>query len=417
LKRIYFYIILALIATAVALLLFTGDRKKKKKLDDRVTLRKEDKIPYGAFVAYQSLKHIFPVASVSANKNKPGAWDSLSNYRDNQALIIVSPNFYADEYEVKALIRFIEAGNNVFVSTKNISSETETIIRNKSSLISSSLERGKGQLTDSLSVQLFNPPFAESRLFSYKGDKYDSWFYEVDTTITDVLGTDEAKRPDFIHLKAGKGHLYVHLAPLTFSNYFLLQGDNMTYYENVLSVIDSSTKKIVWDEYYLNKKYPYSSLYDDNDNAEGEGRGFLTELFGYEELKWALLTAILALLLYVLLEMRRKQRFIPIMAKPRNDSLDFVKTIGRLYYDKGDHKNLCRKMGAYFLEHVRNKYKLPTGNLDEEFVRKLQFKTGVEEGEIKEIVSFISYLDTTKNVSSKQLTAFHKRLETFYQKA
>ena len=77
-------------------------------------------------------------------------------------------------------------------------------------------------------------------------------------------------------------------------------------------------------------------------------------------MKWAaLLTAIFALLLYVVLEMRRKQRTIPVMTKPKNDSLEFVKTIGRLYHDKGDHKNLCRKMSAYFLEHVRNRYKLP----------------------------------------------------------
>jgi hypothetical protein len=416
LKRIYFYIILVLIATAIGFLLFTGDRSKKKKLDDRVTLRKEDKIPYGTFVAYENLKHIFPAASVSSNKKSPGAWDSLSNYFSNQALIIISPNFYADEYEMKTLIRFMENGNDVFISSRNISSEAESIIGNKSSLIPSSLEAGRGTLSDSLSLQLFTPPFTEKRLFSYKGDKYDSWFYEVDTTKTDILGTDETKRPDFIHLKAGKGNLYIHLAPLAFSNYFLLQGDNMAYYENVLSVISPATRKIVWDEYYLDKKYPYSGLYD-NEDSNDKSRGFLTELFGYEELKWGLLTAIFAILLYVLLEMRRRQRFIPVIAKPRNDSLDFVKTIGRLYYDKGDHRNLCRKMAAYFLEHVRNKYKLPTGNLDDEFVRKLQFKTGIEETEIREIVSFISYLDKGGSVNNKQLTAFHKRLESFYQKA
>jgi hypothetical protein len=54
------------------------------------------------------------------------------------------------------------------------------------------------------------------------------------------------------------------------------------------------------------------------------------------------------LLLYVLLNMRRKQRYIPIVKKPSNDSLDFVKTIGRLYFDKADHKNLCRKMASFF---------------------------------------------------------------------
>ena len=145
-------------------------------------------------------------------------------------------------------------------------------------------------------------------------------------------------------------------------------------------------------------------------------RNWLSVLFRYPALKAALLTAIFTLLLFVLLEMRRKQRYIPVISKPRNDSLDFVKTIGRLYYDKGDHKNLCRKMAAYFLEHVRNRYKLATGTLDDEFVQHLRFKSDVPEPEIRSIVSFIKYLDDVPVINYKELSEFHKQLESFYKK-
>ena len=128
-------------------------------------------------------------------------------------------------------------------------------------------------------------------------------------------------------------------------------------------------------------------------------------------------TAVIALLVYVLLEMRRKQRYIPFMATPKNDSLDFVKTVGRLYYDKGDHKDLCRKMAAYFLEHVRNRYKLSTVVLDDAFVKNLQFKTGAEEFELRGIISFIKYLDDVPAVNQNMLINFHKQLESFYKKA
>src|SRR5258706_5242057 len=164
---------------------------------------------------------------------------------------------------------------------------------------------------------------------------------------------------------------------MAFSNYFLLNKNNIRYYENALSMIPADVKKIVWDEYYLNKI-----------NTKDK-KSWLSVLFRFPALKAALLTVIFTLLLYVLLEMRRKQRFIPVITKPRNDSLDFVKTIGRLYYDKGDHKNLCRKMSAYFLEHVRNRYKLSTTEMNEEFVKNLQFKTSVDEAEIQSIVFFI----------------------------
>ncbi len=143
----------------------------------------------------------------------------------------------------------------------------------------------------------------------------------------------------------------------------------------------------------------------------------MSTLFHFPGLKWGLLTAIFTLLLYVLLEMRRKQRFIPVITRPRNDSLDFVKTIGRLYYDKGDHKNLCKKMSAYFLEHVRNRYKLPTSELNNDFIKNLQFKTGLNEADIQGIVFFMRDLEKTNVVNDRQLAWFHKQLESFYSKA
>jgi hypothetical protein len=235
-----------------------------------------------------------------------------------------------------------------------------------------------------------------------------STFSKIDDESSEVLGRDDIDRPNFIHLRSGKGNLYVHLSPLSFTNYFLLHRKNIAYYEKVLSVISKETSKVVWDEYYINKRF----LED-----EKEKKSWLSVLSRYPGLKAGLLTAIITLLVYVLLEMRRKQRYIPVVTKPRNDSMDFVKTIGRLYYDKGDHKNLCRKMAAYFLEHVRSSYKLPTGELDEDFVRKLKYKSGAEEHDIRGIVSFIKYSEDAPVITDKQLTDFHKQLETFYKTA
>src|SRR5262249_2411564 len=114
-------------------------------------------------------------------------------------------------------------------------------------------------------------------------------------------------------------------------------------------------------------------------------------------------------------EMRRKQRIIPVIAKPRNDSLEFVKTIGRLYHEKRDNKNLAKKMAAYFLEHIRNRYKLSTNRLDDEFIMSLGRKTAQPGDNIMEIVSFINNIDETDEIADPQLADFHKKLEEFYK--
>ena len=72
-------------------------------------------------------------------------------------------------------------------------------------------------------------------------------------------------------------------------------------------------------------------------------------------------------------------------------------------------------MSAYFLEHVRSRYTLPTSELNEDFEKNLQFKTGVDQQEINNIVSFIRQLDSLENISDKQLARFHKQLENFYK--
>ena len=403
------YILFGFLALAIIFLIVTGNNKTNRRFDNRVTLRKSDKIPYGMFVAYHNLKYLFPYASVSANRYEPGYWDSLSNYSQDQALIIMADHFNADDFELQKLMTFVEKGNDVFISARVLSSEAKKKFRCETTGYGyyNYYEQEQGIINDSLTLSLSGPPFQKNIEYVYPGRKLNSSFTKVDTAISDVLGNDQDGSPDFIHLQAGKGNFYIHLAPIAFTNYFLLHKNNMGYYEQVFSLIDRETKKVVWDEYYLYK----------NADGSNEGKkGWMSVLFQYPGFKAALITAIVALLLYVLLEMRRKQRIIPVIKKPKNDSLDFVKTIGRLYFDKGNHLNLCKKMAAYFLEHVRNKYKLPTGELGEEFIKNLQYKSGTSEIEVREIVSYIKYLDEAPGISPGQLNSFHQQLESFYQK-
>lgn len=406
-KKAIPYILGFLLLAAVLALIITGNNKRKKEIDERVTLRRQDKIPYGTYVAFRELPHLFPKATIYTNRYEPGLWDSLSTYEQGQALIIIAGKLNADEDEMKKMIRFVENGNDIFISTRSISYAASEILQ--CSVNSHDTEDEEPVLPgDSLRLSLDKPPYQKEHVFTYPGKKLDGFFYEMNEKFTEVLGSDAEGRPNFIRLRAGDGNLYLHLAPLAFSNYFLLHRDNIAFYEKALSVIGKESRRVVWDEYYLRKKYRYE--------PEEEKKGWFSVLSRYPELKAALLTALFSLLLYVLMEMRRKQRIIPVLKKPTNDSLDFVKTIGRLYYDRGDHRNLARKMSTYFLEHVRNRYKLQTGSLDETFIRQLQYKTGAEEAEVRAVVAAIRHVEEMPETSEAQLAQLHKQLETFYQK-
>jgi hypothetical protein len=415
LKKYIPHILIALVVLALFLLMFVDRNNGKKGLDERLSFRKRDKIPYGVFAAYESMKSMFPNAHVTFERQEPGSWDSISLFGKHQALVIICPDFNADKYEMTNLVNFVENGNDVFISAISLSDEATRVINADVNSIEPLISFfSKTSQSDTLTVSLRLPFNQVKQTWSYPGKQLDGYFSRVDTTISTILGHDKRGRPDFIHLKAGKGNLFVHLAPMAFTNYFLLHKQNIEYLEKIFSMISPATTKVLWDEYYLTKR--------NERRRDNNKKSWIQTLLGLQNdngdhsIAAAFWLLLFLLLLYVILEMRRKQRHIPVIKKLQNDSLDFVKTIGRLYHDKGDHRNLCRKMAAYFLEHVRNRYKLPTSELNEEFVKNLHIKTGITEEEIRPIIGYIRYLEEPVSISAQDLYVFHKQLESFYKK-
>ncbi len=412
-KKIVPYLLIAVVFTGIILLIYSGDNRQPgmKELDRRLSFRKNDKIPYGTFIAYENLQHLFPQANISTDKSRPGDWQTLTSYEKHQALLVVSPFFEAEQSDMDNLLEFVKQGNDVFVSAMKISYYVEKMLKCDAYYPVDMYGAWQMNDADSLAVSLDIQAERKPLTYLYPGQRYDFWFHSYDSLTTTVLGYNDAGQPNFIHLKAGKGNFYLQLAPMTFTNYFLLHKKNIDYYERTLSVIPADVKKVVWDEYYILK----GESRENNENKKNPD--WLDVFFSNTSLRWAMIVAMLTLLVYILMEMRRKQRPIPVIHPPKNDSLDFVKTIGRLYHDKGDHRNLCLKMSAYFLEHVRTRYKLATSNPDDEFVKNLSYKTGIAENELKGIIAFINYLPEMEKVSPEQLIAFHKQLESFYKTA
>jgi hypothetical protein len=321
----------------------------------------------------------------------------------DQAFICITVGFNPDEFEMKRLGNFAAAGNDVFISALYFSDEAENYLFENKDERADHFQPANNAYNDSLIISLIRPAV---KTYSYPGANNSYTFSSLNLKKAMVLGEEEGA-PNFIHLKAGRGNIFVHRAPMAFTNYFLLHKNNIGYWESAMSFLSPHVKKIVWDEYYITKR---------QNRQEGK-KGWFSVLMQYPGLSTAILVAMLALLVYAMAEMRRKQRMIPIVTKPRNDSLDFVRTIGRLYYEKGDHRNLARKMSSYFLDHVRSKYKLPTVQLDDKFIHALQFKTGVDEKLVRDIVTSIRYFEDAFSATPEELNSFYRKLEKFYQQA
>jgi len=175
-----------------------------------------------------------------------------------------------------------------------------------------------------------------------------------------------------------------------------------------MSLLPADAKKIVWDEYFLHKR--------NDDGPPIEKRGVLSVILKYENFRWAFWLALILLSVYLLTEIKRRQRIIPVYQKPVNDSLEFVTTIGKLYYEKGDHKNLAEKLTQYFLDYVRSRFKISTTEINPSFVEQLAAKSNKDVSEINTIADTIHTINLSDTITQKQLMDYYELLENFYKK-
>ena len=379
----------------------------RKQLNRRVTLRRNDDDPYGARVAYEGLPWLFPDADVSLYSGGPV---TLTNSDEKKAVIFLSPSVDATPAEVTAAINFAGEGNQIFVSAFRIS---DTLLHTLGIRTAYRFHFRDEQM-DSMTVGVYSPVDAFYNSFSYPGDSYETYVSSLDSQYTSVLGRDVAGHPNFVRIAyKGGGAIYLQFAPIAFSNFFLLHKKNMGYYENALSYIPATTKHVIWDDYYrytTRSGRQFSVLqYILGDHSNGTGENVTR---GLAMAFWLLL--LLFLLMY-LFDSKRRQRMIPVIAPLRNTSLDFVRTIGRLYFQRRDNRNLAGKMAAHFQDQIRTRYHLPVAVPDEDLVRRLAYRTGYAKEPLQEIVTYIRDLPSKAYVSDDELVHFHRQLEEFYK--
>lgn len=353
-----------------------------------------DKIPYGTRYAFENLSSVFPKAVIRAGNQFPILFQSESADDTTRALIILSPLFAPEPDEMRSIIRFAASGNEVFISAFNIEDTVMTMLRQKQ-------RKSLVFFQDSSEVSILDPNGAEWKRFTYPGYDYNDYFEVVDTGYTTVLGKNSQGQANFIRIayKHG-GSIFIHLNPFEFSNFFLLHKNNRTFYDLAFSYIPKQTGVVEWSDYFRYRK-------------RGESFSAMHFILSKRSLRWAFWLTILLFLLMFIVESKRKQRAIGEIQPVRNASVDFIKTVGRLYFQQKNNYNLFTKMVAAFLENVRTTYQLPTSHLNEEFAIRLAFRSGKPVEEIKQMIQFIYELRMKSVLSDRELMDLHEQINQF----
>lgn len=401
------------IILVVGIVLLTyAELTKPKPLDWSPTFSKEDKIPYGAYVLFNLLKDIFPEGAVLVKTKS--VYDDFDEddalpLAENTNYISISgdtnlsfskagSSTYIDQYETEVLLDYAAQGNHVFIAS-NIFSPLliDTLDFEVKYFQSFSIDGNRSQ---SYCYNHLIESKLSSQYFNYVLDSIKNDGAEVYATLNE--------EPVLAKFPFGKGSFYISTTPKLYSNYFLLKEDslNVNNYQIAESTFNLLPPQITfWDEHY---KFRVEDPM--------QKKGPLYYVLSVRALKWAMYTALFAMLIFMLFKSKRLQSIIPVVEPEKNLDVDFATTIGTLYYNAGNHADLAQKKITFWKEYVRNRYNIPTKILDEPFKKLLHQKSSIPKAEIDQLVNTTNKLNTAKSIDKSHLIDFNKMLEQFYNK-
>lgn len=390
-KDLKFYIF---IASALLIIYLVAEYNRPKPIDWSETYVNTDKIPYGTYVLYHQLHDIFPGTDIRSYKEP--VYNVLADRKignANYLIICNSIKFIESDYE--ELRAFISKGNDVFIAASSFGTYLSDTLKLGTSPQFAFTKTVRG-------LKLMNKTLDTSHVYAIDKKIPTSYFDSFDTTRAIILGKDVNDHINFVKYNFGKGSLYLNTNPSMFSNYALLNTNGGDYASTALSYLHPN-KNLIWDEYYTLGK----------DDEGSPMRVFLRN----PALRMAYYIALFALLIYVVYQIKRRQRIIPVIEPLQNTTLDFVNVVGQVYYEQRDNSNIAQKKASYFLEHLRTQYNLKTNLLNNEFVEMLAHKSGVDTQLIQQLLHQVTLVRSGAPVSDTELIDLNKNIERFYQRS
>lgn len=376
------------------------------------TFSKNHKIPHGAYIVYDQLDELFPNTKIVVSDSS--VFTTLSKWdKPNTAYIIISD--YFSQYSDKAvnwnkLDTFTMNGGKVFCSSGHIYG-TDNFLTEGGAISSSEykVQSDENQFFSSMKeidVNLtLNQIGSDKQTQFTTKNQYAKRSILIDSLKHSRLGTINDTITNFIRVPNGKGAFYFHSNPEVFTNNAILRDSLQNYVSGLLTHLGEDVEHIIWDEYY---KPNISFL------GQDFGKAKKSPLFLFEEnrplliVKWLL---ILGSVLLIFTRFQRYQQAIPIIKPPRNKTVDFVRNMGKLYFEKKEHFDIAQKKINYFEVSLRTQYKLEPLDKYEKKINQLADITGFQEEDLKHYFTKRSLITKVSELSEEQLISISNSIE------
>lgn len=359
-----------------------------------ITFYHLDKNPFGGKIFYELLQSRFDEVDYYFNT----VYEMEDEIGEN--IIILAENFYPDDHDLEVLLSQVAQGSKALIASQNFSFNISDTLKLDYQLPFPDfdfLDPAK-ENADSLTIRMTNAHFQPGRKYVFPRQVGRVDFTRIDTLQARILAVNDQNYPVLVSYPVGDGELFICSTPLIFSNYALLLNDNYRLAESVLSYFGGQS--VQWFQYYQMGRM----------ESPSPMRYVLSEL----PLKWAFYTAVLAVVLFMFFEAKRKQRIIPVVEPLKNNTLNFTRVIGRLYHQKKDHRDLAWKKILYFHEFALRHYFIDVFKDDEHLAERLADKAGQPRERADKLLKMIAEVKKAGKISSSYLFELNKLIDKFY---
>lgn len=422
-SRNFIFIATGLLMGGVLIFLFNSNGTRYYTWNEHY--KEQNKAPYGLMVVFKMLKAQgkggdFKLLTKKLKQTLPTHPSRKSSY------VFIGAGHYLDSTDSQTLLRFVANGNDAFIATQVLPYK----LIEKLDAVHCSEENwdNLNYYQDSVVNANFLHPSLHQRggfYFKYRNIKaeklYDWHFFDKSAFCNSplglvALGKINNTKVNFVRIQHGRGSFYLHSNPIFFTNLFLIKKPGKAYAERAFAQLNKGP--IYWDCY---NKLNRAAAERMNDRGRGNPRrdfnrpNPLSYILSQAPLAWAWYTLLATTLLYFLFRIKRRQRIISVLPTNKNNSLAFIRTIGRLYFLQNSHRQLALQMMKLFLQFVRDRYKLQTRDLHEDFMHQLNLRSEVGLEKIKNILELHSKIEYAPEIQEKALVDFHQQIEYFYK--
>ncbi|MFK7749283.1 MAG: DUF4350 domain-containing protein [Kordia sp.] len=400
--KIYLGILIAILIAVVVV-----ELSKPTPLDWRQTYNERQKKPYDLKVFHEELATILYSGKIKNVYRTPFEYfrDQYDfdryEYKIRGSFISITPDFLVDPGSIHELLDYAAEGNIIFIS----SNDMPRYLRDSLGFSIKNDLRFKSETT----LSFVNRRLQNNKV-TFKERIQNVHFSSIDTLSTTVLGyqqfkndSTQTKYTNFIHVPIGQGSFLLHTQPTVFTNFQLLKDNQYKYTEGILAFIPN--EDVFFDS-------PNKIAEGEIENSDSELRFILAQ----PALRWAWYLALTFLAIFILFNIKRKQRFVKVIKPLENTTVDFTKTIGNLYYETKDHKNVAHKKVTYFLEYLRTEYFMDTQVLDEAFCKRLHQKSGKPLEETERLIKLVKILKKKLFFDENDVIRITDAIEKFRRK-